>query len=209
MRFLFPFFLVLSLISAASGQTNRVSLPIDEKFSSDARIEQTKEAIPRTYMVGKKNGVEYRYFLEGVRGNMEGARGIGTDSGLGQYDPKRWGFLCQIRGNSGQKQCGFFKEGISIITYTLERTSVTWIGTTNFITDDRQLGMFADAVDVDGVEVYNSRSKRFSTEAISLMRAGKVLTLRRGPNPEGVTTYDLYGFTEALELCEWALKRIQ
>ncbi len=207
MRDLLSLLFVLALISVASGQFSRVSLPSDEKFSSDARIEYTEGPGSKSYVVGKKNGVEYRYFLDDVRGIIEGTKGYGTDSVLGPSDPKNWRFGCHLVGNAGQKDCVFSREGIAMITYIKDGRAGTWIANTNFSTDDPDL-VFADIVRVDGVEIYNSRNKQFSTEALSVMRSGKVLTLLRGPDPKNVTTYDLYGFNTALELSEWAIKHV-
>ncbi|CAN5378645.1 hypothetical protein BH10ACI2_BH10ACI2_11020 [soil metagenome] len=209
MRFLFSLLVVFFLISVASGQMSSVSLPIDDKFSLDAQVEYTKGPIPRGYVVGKRNGVEYRYYLDDVSGTVEGTKGGGTGARMGAYDPKSWGFHCQKSEKSGQKFCHFFREGIAIFTYTPDRSPVTLIARTNFSLDDGKLDTFADVVQVDDDEIYNSRNKQFSSDALSLMGAGKTLTLHRGPAPGSVTAYSLYGFTEALELSEWAVKRIQ
>ena len=90
MRVFNSFLFVFFLSCVASGQFfSNVTLPVDEKFSSDVQIEYTKGQVPRSYVVGKIRGVEYRYFHDNSQGIIEGTKGYGTDSVLRPDETKK------------------------------------------------------------------------------------------------------------------------
>ena len=205
MRIVLTVLLFISLASVADAQLTEASLPDDVKILPDAQIEYTRDTVPRSFVAGNINGVRYTLFHHNARGVVEGAKGNGTKDN----DPNNWSFICQRIGTKGQKSCGFSKKGFFVQLIGIDRITKHWIGTLIYWQDDENRNVTADSVQVDGVDIYSSKSKQFSPDALTLLGSGKLLTLHRGNDPRHVITHDLYGFDEALELSGWALKLIQ
>ncbi|MEJ7622794.1 MAG: hypothetical protein WKF34_02265 [Pyrinomonadaceae bacterium] len=190
---------LLLLSGVASAQSGLYLIPVESKFSSDARVVFSKDPVSQPISSGSENGVAYKFNHATGVGFLEGSKGVGVELKSNHHGPN-WELRCENR--LAHKQCGFKRGGFFLISYVNHDGPGRWSGF--FLMS----GSSPISLTVDGRTFYVATGG-FATDAIEAMGSGKEFTVRYSEQPDDVKTFDLYGFNEAKALSQWALKQIE
>ncbi len=199
---------ILILGLGISGQVNLI--PENANFSTDARVQFTKDPIPKPYSIGTTNGVPYLFFFESGRGEIEGLKGNGVDLNIDSRDGKNWEIRCNRPTADKQRNCGVVKGELTAIKFVLrDGTPLYWV-TTN-ITSERGSDLTIISIDTGPHYLVSEIKGQLNGVLIEEMKNGRKVTVRSSGKTKGndlARTYDLHGFKEAWALCEWMIEQI-
>ena len=199
---------VIILASTVQAQYEPVQIPIDSKFTSEVFFEESKDREGESTSNGVKNGVRYKLFHHNASGYIQGTKGQVFADGKMELDSNVWHLRCHRYLAADSKTCATLRNGIAFIVNVEKRSgTIPWLTTVS-----GHMGLSAPSlIEVDGVTVY--QENKMATDVMERLSKGKKATVRIAPNvnfPEGrVISFDLHGFNEAIELCNWAVKQIQ